>query len=253
LYGRVSDSALLNSGELSYGHPLWYGFVLVFVRFNYTEIFMMITFKNKNINAVILTGGKSSRMGVDKCLLKFGNATLLENTVTLLTPLFNELILSVGYDSSYPEFNYKKAVDVHKGLGPLIGIYSSLLVSETDQNFIVSCDMPFINKDLISFVVNYPTDKLIKIPVAENKIHPLCGVYSKRIVASLKNMIDDGMRESPGENLKNKKLSIKSFLDNLSVEYINVAENYTGYKPEMFFNINTMDDFEAAIKYSNKL
>lgn len=200
----------------------------------------------KNINAVILTGGKSSRIGVNKSLLKLDDQTLLERSISLLFSIFNEVILSVNNRDAYAEYNLKKAVDIHKEAGPLVGIYSSLMTSKTDLNFVLSCDMPFVTNDLIRFLIEFPSEKQIKIPLEGGKMHPLCGLYSKKILPSLEKFINDAFTGNELSSGKNKSLSMKQFLETAAVEYIDVEKELAAYNSDMFFNINTIDDFNKA-------
>ncbi len=195
-------------------------------------------------NAIILTGGESRRMGKDKSSLILEGITLLERTISLLSPFFGEIILSVSEENAYSEYDHKKVIDKYKGFGPLIGIYSSILISDTDRNFIITNDMPYLNQDLILFLLNYPTNKEIIIPFADGKIHPLCGIYSKTILPSLESLIKNNLPKDFIAAGKIKSLSLKNFFNNQSVEYVDVERNFKGYKPELFFNINTFEDYE---------
>ncbi|MCJ7690981.1 MAG: molybdenum cofactor guanylyltransferase, partial [Clostridiaceae bacterium] len=194
----------------------------------------------------ILTGGESRRMGKDKSSLILGGKTLLERTINLLSPFFGEIILSVSEENAYPEYDHKKVIDKYKGFGPLVGIYSSLLASDTNRNFIFTSDMPYLNGQLITFLLDYPSNKEIIIPLAEGKIHPLCGIYSRSILPSLESLIKNNL---PGDFIaagKIKSLSLKNFLDNQSVEYVDVEKGFKDYKSELFLNINTMEDYEKV-------
>ncbi|HSL88498.1 MAG TPA: molybdenum cofactor guanylyltransferase [Ignavibacteriaceae bacterium] len=202
--------------------------------------------KFNNINTIILTGGKSSRMGYDKSQLQFGETTLLEKTISLVSPHFADIILSVREKEAYPQLKLKKAVDICRGFGPIVGIYSSLLVSDTENNFIVSCDLPFINEELVLFIVDYPSDQQIKIPVFNNKVHPMCGVYTTNILPLLEKLLNQHISNNQIDNGKNKSLSMKNFFKIVSVEYIDIEKKFPGYNPELLFNINTMDDYYKA-------
>ncbi len=162
-------------------------------------------------NAIILTGGESKRMGKDKSSLILGGKTLLEKTINLLSPFFGKIILSVSEDNAYLEYDHKKVIDKYKGFGPLIGIYSSLLISETNKNFIITSDMPYLNEQIITFLLDYPTNKEIIIPLAEGKIHPLCGIYSKTILPSLESLIRNNLPKDFIAAGKIKSLSLKIF------------------------------------------
>ncbi len=199
-----------------------------------------------DLTAIILSGGKSRRIGKDKSLLEINGKSLLERTITLLSPIFSKIILSISEENAYSEYDHKKVIDKYKGFGPLIGIYSSLLASETNKNFIFTSDMPYLNEQLINFLLDYPSNKEIIIPLAEGKIHPLCGIYSRSILPSLESLIKNNLPKDFVATEKIKSLSLKNFLDNQSVEYVDVEKSFKDYKTELFVNVNTIEDYEKA-------
>lgn len=207
---------------------------------------MFSDFQYQSPTAIILTGGKSTRMGYDKALLKLNSVTLLERTINLVTPQFGKIILSVNEKNLYPNLHFEKAVDRYQGFGPLIGIYSALSESKTDKNFIISCDMPYQDEKFISFMLEHKSEKDVIIPVENGKMHPLCGIYSKKILPSLEIFIQINLPADLNVSGKVKSLSIKNFLKSQSVEYVDVEKEYANYEPKLFFNINTMEDYEKV-------
>lgn len=202
--------------------------------------------KYPDITAIILTGGKSSRMGQDKAALKLNGVTLIERSINLITPLFTKIILSVSDKNSCTDLSYEKAVDKYKGFGPLIGIYSALLKSKSNKNFIISCDMPYLNKEFISFLTEYKSDKSIIIPIEDGEIHPLCGTYSIEILPSLELWIKNNLPADQSFTGKTKSLSLRSFLEYQSVEYVDISTIYKSYNKKILFNINTKEDYEEV-------
>src|ERR1035437_7677768 len=102
----------------------------------------MIPPKN-NLNGYILAGGKSSRMGTDKGLLVFNKKTIIQHVIAQLKPVVKEVII-VSNNRDYEKFGVKVIADIIKNIGPAGGIHAALSHSNTNHNFIVSCDMPFI-------------------------------------------------------------------------------------------------------------
>jgi molybdopterin-guanine dinucleotide biosynthesis protein A len=134
---------------------------------------------HENITAFILSGGKSSRMGTNKALLEIDGKSLIQRMVELLDIIFSTVVISSN-DSGLYEFLDKKIIkDIYSERGPLGGIHSTLISTNTIRNYLISCDMPFINKELIKFLCNYESEKDIIVPKADGRIQPLCGIYSK--------------------------------------------------------------------------
>lgn len=90
----------------------------------------------------ILAGGKSSRMGQDKVLLKLKQKSFLDILINEFSD-FDELIISLDYLNRYKELSCKKVEDSIKDIGPIEGIRQILKESKNKYNFICAADMPF--------------------------------------------------------------------------------------------------------------
>lgn len=211
----------------------------------------------KKINGIILSGGKSSRMGEDKALLKVGTRTIIEIMIDKLKPFCNEIIISADETEKYSQFGYKVVPDKFKNSGPLAGIYSSLIESNTEKNFIISCDLPLVSSEVIEKLINCNSTKEIILPVTDGKYHQLCGVYSKSVlekVESILNTEEEKDRAGEGENLrkgeeekgrKKRNTSVKRLLEASQVEFVDVT-SISGENE--FLNMNTGEDFELIKK-----
>ena len=105
-------------------------------------------------------GGKNSRMnGNVKGLLKLNNMTFLEKIKETLDD-FSSIYLSINDKFSknqkqeFEKMGFKLIEDIYKEIGPLGGIYSSLLNCKEEYLFITACDMPFITKNSIEVLCN---------------------------------------------------------------------------------------------------
>ncbi|MDZ7764936.1 MAG: molybdenum cofactor guanylyltransferase [Melioribacteraceae bacterium] len=152
------------------------------------------------VNGIILSGGKSSRMGEDKALLKVGAKTIIEIMIDKLKPFCNEIIISADETEKYSQFGYKVVPDKFDNSGPLAGIYSSLLESNSERNFIISCDLPLVSQNVIENIINTNSDKEIILPVTTGKYHQLCGVYSQSVLGKAESILSDRIgRSGEGE------------------------------------------------------
>jgi len=105
-------------------------------------------------SAIILAGGKSSRMGTNKALLKINEKTNIERMADKLKLFFDDIILVTNDSEQYEFLELKTAADHYPGMGPLAGVHAGLLASDYDLNFIVACDMPFVSAELAEALVN---------------------------------------------------------------------------------------------------
>ena len=102
-----------------------------------------------NITGIILSGGTSSRMGENKALLQLGKKKVIEHITDLMCSIFANVILITNTPNEYEFLNLPMYEDIFKVGGPLAGIHSGLVNSKTEENFILSCDMPLMRADII--------------------------------------------------------------------------------------------------------
>lgn len=193
------------------------------------------------VAAIILSGGKSSRMGTNKALLKINEKTNVERIADTLKGLFDDIILVTNDPKTYQFLELTMVSDHYPGMGPLAGIHAGLNASNYDVNFIVACDMPFVSGELAKTLVNKCIDYDAVIPVINEMQHPLFAVYRKKIVNQVEKNIEDG------------RLAIKGLLDHLNVLYVTEKDlqEYSSLDLErFFFNMNHPHEYEDAKKWA---
>jgi molybdopterin-guanine dinucleotide biosynthesis protein A len=191
--------------------------------------------------AIILAGGKSSRMGTNKALLKVSEKTNIERIVIQLKKLFDDIILVTNEPEAYSFLNIKVTTDQYHGKGPLAGLHAGLVASRFEKNVIVACDMPFISsefaRDLVNRIGNYDA----VIPVINGRQHPLFSVFKKKNI------------ERIAESIDNEQLRMRGLLDQLYVLYL-TEKDLMDYSKEslerIFFNMNNPIDYESAKKWA---
>jgi len=192
-----------------------------------------------DIGCIVLAGGKGLRLGRDKTLETFGNASLLERVVTTLSLFDSDIIIVTASKRSLPHLiGYPKlrtAVDIYPGKGVLGGIYTGLVTSDSLYNLVVACDMPFLNRALLHYMLQLTDGFDLVLPRLGNMIEPLHAVYSKNCLAAMENL------------LKQDNLKISNLLTLVRVRYME-ADEIDQFDPKhlSFFNINTETDLKAA-------
>lgn len=199
----------------------------------------------KNITSIILAGGQSSRMTRNKALLKLEDKTVIEIVAYKMKIIFSEVLISTNGIDEFRFLGLPLIQDIFTHKGPLAGIHSALKYSSTQNNFIISCDMPLVSSELVNFIATYKSDKKIILPEAEGRIQQLCGVYSKSLLPIIEQIILESEKD------QKIKGSIYELIERDSAEVINV-ESLPFYDPKMFFNMNTPEEYEQIKKnYQN--
>ena len=197
----------------------------------------------KDITAIILAGGNSSRMGLNKSLLKINNSTFIDRTIKLLENIFDDIIIVSNFQDDYTNSGIQIFKDVYPGYGPLAGIHSGLLNSNSEKIFVVSNDLPFLNIELLEYILNVKTENPIVVPEEAGHTHYLCGIYSKSCIGAAENILTASREEPKSSSGKSgRKYNVRRLLDECGGEIIGI-ENLPFYSEDLFFNMNSFDDY----------
>lgn len=181
------------------------------------------------ISGFILAGGKSNRMGTDKALLLVQDEPLLKRMIRLISPFCKTIAIS-GQNIEYTGFNVEMVPDLYTERGPISGIVSALNHTTTEWNLLVGVDVPFINEELIQYLISCIGQYDCIIPEHEGGIEPLIGLYNKQIFPIIEEMISQG----------NYKLM--RMLSKLNTRYVD-CNGLSKQYPRLFFNINRPEDY----------
>ncbi len=125
--------------------------------------------------------------------------------------------------------------DIIPESGPIGGIYTGLKKSKTHKNIIIACDMPFIKPELLKYLVDQSDDYDIVIPKTSDGYHPLCAIYSKNCIQPAEILIRSFM------------LKVTNLFQYVKVKEIEFDEQHAFYRQNMFYNVNTKEDYLRAI------
>lgn len=196
-----------------------------------------------NTTGIILAGGKSSRMGQNKALLKINGETVIERIAKVMKKCFKRVVIITNSPVEYEFLGLEMYEDINKSMGPLAGIHSGLTHSKDESNFVISCDVPLINEKIIRFICNYRTDKDIRIAKAEGYQQHLCGVYSKKLCGIAENILNNSV------SLNNSSRALHSFLDTAGFEIID-TEIMPFDTESCFLNLNRPEDYNKLLNYA---
>jgi molybdopterin-guanine dinucleotide biosynthesis protein A len=147
--------------------------------------------------AIVLAGGKSSRMGgEDKSLLPIDGQPMIAHIVDQLEGHFDEIIIGSNDPDKFKFLNKRVVPDIERDKGPLMGILSCLKASGNELNFITACDIPTMNTKLIHDMLQVAGDYEIVMPVSgETNYEPLYALYKKSIIPTIEQILLNNGRQ----------------------------------------------------------
>lgn len=144
-----------------------------------------------DISFIVLSGGKSSRMGFDKGMALINNRPMIAYILENINEITENIIISAN-NNDYKKFNYSIVKDEFKDIGPIGGIYSALKHSKTNRNFVVGCDIPLVELKLLEHIIlNWEDGLDVVVPEFNGKLEPLCSLYSKNILPKIEKAIQE--------------------------------------------------------------
>lgn len=187
------------------------------------------------MTGIVLSGGENKRMGADKAFLKVGGIPMIERVLRSLKEVFNDIIIVTNAPDRYAGYGVRVVTDVFDKRGPLTGIHSGLLRSSDEYNFVVACDMPFLNPRLIAYMAGLAEGYDIVVPKIAGLVEPLHGVYNRKLVSFIEERIGQGQRR------------IQELFGALTVRYV-AEQEIDRFDPARtsFKNLNTPQEYEEA-------
>ena len=154
------------------------------------------------VEAFVLAGGKSSRMGEDKGLVHLRGRPMISYVLQTLEDLdLRPRILTKN--PRYGQFEVSLTPDVIADKGPLGGLYTAMKETTADFVLILSCDMPLISKNLVESLIMGRKKGQIRLLSDGSQVQPLPGLYP----VSLKNRVKDQLKR---DQLRMQTLIFKS-------------------------------------------
>jgi molybdopterin-guanine dinucleotide biosynthesis protein A len=176
------------------------------------------------MQVAILCGGKSSRMQSEKGLVLYQNKPFIEYIIDAVLPISRNIQL-ITNTNDYDYLPYRKIKDIVTEKGPLGGIYTALVHSESEMNLLLSCDIPLISTEiLLELIENHNVNFDVSVFEDANRIHPLIGIYDRNILPVIKKAIE------------NNDLKMLHLLSKVTHQLIPIPEE----KRNLFQNINSV-------------
>ena len=196
-----------------------------------------------NILGVVLAGGKSQRFGQDKSQVKLQNILLIDYILKEIVDEFEETLIIANQPINFMKSKKISLIKDYKdGLGPLGGVLTAMKwIKENDKKYkwvsTFPSDTPFFSKKELKYFfenIRINESKLFFIKSKETR-HNIFGLWSLDLMDQLEKDIQKGVRK------------VENWANTIGVSTIDI-----GYKnTDPFFNINTKEDFEKALKILN--
>ncbi|MGE5585003.1 MAG: molybdenum cofactor guanylyltransferase [Bacillota bacterium] len=197
-----------------------------------------------DVTAVVLAGGKATRMGCEKALISFGGRPLVEHVVARVRPLAAKvLVVTSGREGrdSVAFLERPGAVEVVTDLvprgGPLAGIHAGLVASRAERCVVVGCDMPFLSAPLLAHLAGRlaGADAVVPRMASSGFVEPLAAAYSRSCISAIERLLSAGA------------CRVARLFDEVHVEYVDEGVWRSMDRDGLsFFNINTPGDLARA-------
>lgn len=197
-----------------------------------------MTTENKiPMTAVILAGGKSSRMGCDKALLGFGDETILEDLTRLTTSIFSETLIITSRSKNYQSLNLHGAVvlnDFLENKGPLAGLYTGLAYSTHQTSCVLTCDMPLVDEAFLRSLASFWQKEYDAVCPEDSggRLQPFPGIYRRPSRHFIRLLLDRG------------ETTMRRLFDVLVIRPLVLGQK----ESEALLNMNTPADYETAFE-----
>jgi molybdopterin-guanine dinucleotide biosynthesis protein A len=195
-----------------------------------------------SVAGFIMAGGESSRMGVDKGLLEIAGVPMIVRAARLVESVVGAPAVVVGTPEKYRALGLRAIADDGPRCGPLGGIATALRASDAEWNLIVACDLPYLTRKWLEYLLQRARDSdaeavvpLNLAPANKRGAEPLCAVYHKGAEQAMRRALERGVRK------------VTDGLAELRVEVIEPAA-WKGFDSDglLFKNVNTPADYKEA-------
>jgi molybdopterin-guanine dinucleotide biosynthesis protein A len=186
-------------------------------------------------SAVILAGGKSTRMGFDKQLLELEGRKITEELIAKLKGRFSDVMVSSPTPQLYDPGQVRVIQDIYQESGPLAGIHAALLQAQSQWVFVTACDMPYLELAYLDFMMERLQEGSYAVCVTEREggLEPFHAFYSRSALPALEDCLARGRR------------SVNRFIREINALIIPEAEAaplLPGWRA--FLNLNTPEEYQ---------
>ena len=192
-----------------------------------------------NAGAIVLCGGKSTRMGSSKALLPFGPETMLQRVIRLLETVVSPIVCVAAGDQQLPDLPPAVIVtrDEREGRGPLEGLRAGLkaLPASVDAAYVTSCDVPLLVPGFVQQMLDLVDGYDIAVIEIDGFTHPLSAVYRRATLPRVEDL------------LAHDRLRPAFLFDAVKTRRVSPAQMTADPELRTLRNLNTREDYEQAL------
>ena len=149
---------------------------------------------SSSISAIIQAGGQSRRMGRDKALIEYQGRSIIAHVIDTLRGLTDDIVVVSNRSDLYSSFGARVVPDYDPPCGPLGGLAAGLQAISSELAIVVACDMPFLNVDLLRWLIDRAEGYDAVVPQAGAEYEPLHAVYRRTCYHPIVQRIQQGER-----------------------------------------------------------
>lgn len=203
-----------------------------------------------DIEAYILIGGRSSRLGRDKAFVAVGGTTLAQRSLNIIceSGIASKTRFVAGNETQFAleaiSLDAPFIFDLVEGRGPISGLHAALSYAQTQWILLLACDYPFVTTDLLRFLAGKISDEFgVVVPEQpDGRLQPLCAFYKVEAAQPLVQEIIDRPRVSP---------PMAKIASLLTPKIVRPAEySHLAGSEHFFANLNTPYDLTEIRKMS---
>ncbi len=189
--------------------------------------------KHREITGIILAGGKSLRMGVDKGLMLYNGKPMITYSIELLKQFCSRILISTA-NPAHEIFGYPTIADTYSGKGPLGGLYSCIKESTSKINICLPCDLPKMQSGIIDYMLLVSNGKQCVVPLTPFP-EPLVAIYPTAVMPVMQQLITKGNYRMTG------------IFENFPVHYLPLEEFPGDNNLSCFTNFNSPSDLFGIV------
>jgi len=146
------------------------------------------------VSAIIQAGGQSRRMGRDKALIDYQGRPIIAHVIETLRSLSDDIVVVSNRSDLYSSFRARVVSDYDPPCGPLGGIAAGLQAVRQPLAVVVACDMPFLNVNLLRWLIDLADGYDAVVPQSGAEYEPLHAVYRRECHGPIVQRIARGER-----------------------------------------------------------
>ena len=182
----------------------------------------------ESVYGLVLSGGRSRRMGRDKALLEYSGETQLERAVRLLQQHVERVFVSVRPDqASDPErCRFEQIVDRYTDIGPAAGILSALEAHPDVAWLVLACDLPNANDATITALLRGRSERPFTAfrSSSDGLPEPLCAVFRPQAREIVAGFVGQGI-VCPRKMLTRSDTGLLDLPDPAALDNVNTPED----------------------------